>query len=64
MLHQLMYIKKMRHLIATHLFPNLNQFLNLYNSINQTLGLNSHIRFLKDTNSNILNLKVLTLNSN
>jgi hypothetical protein len=64
MLHQLMYIKKMRHLIATHLFPNQNQFLNLYNSINQTLGLNSHIRFLKDTNSNILNLKVLTLNNN
>lgn len=55
MSHQFMYTKKMRLLIVIHILLKHPKFLNLSNSIKQMLVLNSNIRYLKDTNSNILN---------
>ena len=65
MLHLFMSTKKMSLLMGTPLFHKLIKFPNhLCNSIKQVLQLNSNIRFLKDTNNSILNLKLATLNNN
>ena len=55
MSHQLMCTKKMRLPIVIPILLKQPKFLNLSNLIKQMLELNSNIRYLKDTNSNILN---------
>lgn len=55
MSHQFMYTKKMRLRIVIPILLKQPKYLNLSNSIKLMLELNSNIRYLKDTNSNILN---------
>ena len=55
MSHQFMYTKKMRLPIVIPILLKQPKYLNLSNSVKQMLELNSNIRYLKDTNSNILN---------
>ena len=55
MSHQFMYTQKMRLPTATPTLLKHPKLLNLSNPLNPALELTSNIRFLKDTNSNILN---------